>query len=124
VAADVSRSDPATALRDLKTAAALDPLSADPSRLAGTIALSTGRFDVATERFEQAISRDPGGWYAWLGAGLAASAHGAKALARHDFEVAASINPLEPIVQRALSDLDGAHPLTPAAALQLLARAL
>ncbi len=120
-ASDVARNDPAQALSDLSTAADLNPLSADPARLAGTIALSTNRFATAARRFRQAISRDPGGWYAWLGAGLAASAQGEKAPARHDLEVAASINPEEGVIRRAIDQLDSAHPLAPVAALQLLA---
>jgi hypothetical protein len=124
LAADVSRSNPAQALGDLKTGAELNPLSADPDRLAGAIALSNGRFGIAADRFQRATARDPGGWFAWLGAGLAASARGDKALARHDLRLAASINPRQSVVQIALRQLDGPHPLTPAAAIQMLASAL
>jgi hypothetical protein len=120
VATDASHTDPLKSLADLRTAANLNPVSADPDRLAGTIALESGHLDVASERFAQAISRDPGGWYAWFGAGLAASANGDKSAARHNFAVAASINPAQPVVQRAISDLDAGHPLAPAAALHLL----
>jgi O-Antigen ligase len=131
-ASDVAHNDPVQALSILSTAAALDPLSADPDRLAGTIALSTNRLGpnrdrplaTAAQRFQQAISRDPGGWYAWLGAGLAASAQGRKAPARHDFEIAASINPGEGVIRRAIDQVDSARPLTPVAALQLLALSL
>jgi Flp pilus assembly protein TadD len=124
VATDLRQTNPAQALRSLSTAADLNPLSADPGRIAGTIALGTGRLATATQRFEQAIARDPGGWYPWLGAGLAASARGARALARHDFEVAASINPKQIVAQEALSAVDSAHPLLPATALAQLARSL
>jgi O-antigen ligase len=124
LASDSAHNNPAQALSDLRTAADLNPLNADPDRLAGTIALSTNRFSTATQRFEQAISRDPGGWYAWLGAGLAASARGDKALAHHDFDMAAWINPREGVTRRAIAQLDTAHPLTPVAALQLLVLSL
>jgi O-Antigen ligase len=120
-ASDVARADPTQALRDLSTATELNPLSADPDRLAGTIALSTNRFSVAAQRFQRAISRDPRGWYAWLGAGLAVSAEGERASARHYFEVAVSINPGERVIRRAIDQVDTEHPLTPVAALQLLA---
>jgi hypothetical protein len=121
VASNLRQSNPAQALRDLGTAADLNPLSADPGRLAGTIALADGNYPTAGQRFEQATSRDPGGWYAWLGAGLAASARGNKALARRYLDVAASINREQPVIKRALADLDSPQPLSPTAALRLLA---
>jgi O-Antigen ligase len=124
VATDVGHTSSAHALSDLRIAADLNPLSADPDRLAGTIALSTNRLAAATQRFERAISRDPGGWYPWLGAGLAASARGAKTLALHDFAIAASINPEQLVVQEALNRVDSARPLSPAEALQQLAKSL
>jgi Flp pilus assembly protein TadD len=120
IASDLRQQRPAAALRDLATAAKLNPLSADPARLAGTIALQTGRFAVAEQRFRQAISREPGGWFAWLGAGLAASALGDSATARHDFVLAASINSRQPAVREALAQVGSTHPLTPAAAFDML----
>ncbi|HUA70463.1 MAG TPA: O-antigen ligase family protein [Solirubrobacteraceae bacterium] len=124
LASDVRQTDPAQALNDLSTAAALNPLSADPDRIAGTIALSTDRLGTAGQRFERTTARDPGGWYGWLGAGLAASALGNRALARHDFQVARSINPKEPVIQQAAALAGTAHPMTPAGALQMLATSL
>lgn len=124
VASSLRQSDPDRALSALQTAADINPLSADPARIGGTIALTTQRYATARSRFEQAISRDPGGWYAWLGAGLAASAAGDRVAARHDFQVAASINRQEPVIRRALDQVDTAHPLSPVAALQLLALSL
>jgi hypothetical protein len=123
-ASDVAARSPAQALRDLSTAADLNPLSSDPARLAGTIALSTNQFPTARARFEQAIARDPCGWYAWLGAGLAASAQGDRELARHDFAVAASINPRQPVIQQALGRVNSSRPVSPADALQQLAKSL
>jgi hypothetical protein len=121
LASNLRQTDPARALSDLRTAADLNPLSADPGRLGGTIALADGDYATAGQRFEEATSRDPGGWYAWLGAGLAASARGDKALARHDLGVAASINREEPVIKRALAQLATPQPLSPADALRLLA---
>ncbi|HKO27869.1 MAG TPA: tetratricopeptide repeat protein, partial [Solirubrobacteraceae bacterium] len=120
IASDLSQGDPGRALHALSIAADLNPLSADPGRLAGTIALTSQRYETARQRFEQAISRDPDGWYAWFGVGLAASAMGSRAQARRDFQAAASMNPREPAIRRALADLDSRHPLPPATALQLL----
>ena len=124
IASDLRGSDPARALHDLQTAADLNPLNADPGRIAGTIALQTGQYATARQRFQQSISREPGGWYAWLGAGLAASALGDRAAARHDLEMAESIDSKDAVISVALKRVDSAHPLSPAAALQLVATSL
>jgi hypothetical protein len=124
IGSDAGQRDPARALHSLSIAADLNPLSPDPGRLAGNIALSSQRYSVARQRFEQVISRDSGGWYAWLGAGLASSALGDRAQARRDFQTAASINPQNAVVARALEEVDAKSPLAPAMALQLLAHSL
>jgi hypothetical protein len=121
IGSDLGQTDPTKALHALSTAADLNPLSATPDRFAGYIALSSRSYGSARARFEQVISRDPGGWYAWFGAGLAASALGNRAQARRDFLRAASINPRNATVAGALADVDTRHPLTPAAALRVLA---
>ena len=121
IATNLRRTDPAKALSDLRIAADLNPLSPDPGRLGGTIGLETGQYATARQRFEQTISRDPGGWYGWLGAGLSASALGERALARHDFQVARSINPKDPVINEALDRVGSSDPLTPGAVLQSLA---
>jgi O-Antigen ligase len=121
IGSDLRESDPARALHALSIAADLNPSSADPGRLAGTVALSGGRYVTARQRFGQAISRDPGGWYAWFGDGLAASALGDRAQARRDLQTAAAINPREVVIARALERVDTRDPLAPKAALQLLA---
>jgi Flp pilus assembly protein TadD len=119
-AGDIASRNSAQALHDLSTAADLNPLSPEPGRLGGTIALTSGRLLEAQQRFRQAIARDPGGWYAWLGAGLAASALGDSGQAKHDFSVAASINSRQRAVTEALRRVDTVHPLTPGQALRLL----
>jgi hypothetical protein len=122
VASDLRQSNPSQALHDLSAAARLNPLSADPGRLGGTIALQTGSYVEAERRFGQATSREPGGWYAWLGRGLAASALGDASAARRDFEIAASINRQQPVIRSALARVQSAHPLSAAAALVMLAQ--
>jgi hypothetical protein len=124
VASDLRPSDPAKALSDLSTAANLNPLSAVPGRVAGTIALEDGQYATALARFGQSIDRERGGWYSWLGRGLAASALGQRELARHDFEAAAAINPSEPVIREALAQVDSKQPLSPSVALQRLALSL
>ncbi len=119
-ASDLRASDPAGALHDLTIAAKLDPLSAEPGRLGGTIALADGQYATAQRRFDQATAREPGGWYAWLGTGLAASALGERSLARTDFRRAHEINSSQPAVQQALARVSQRNPLTPAQGLALL----
>jgi hypothetical protein len=120
VATVASARNPSAALDELKTAAQLDPLSAVPGRIGGTIALRVGQFAEAERRFRQAIAREPGGWFAWLGDGLAASELGDRTRARRDFAVAASINSLQPAVTHALARVNTAHPLTPTQAFDML----
>jgi tetratricopeptide (TPR) repeat protein len=110
------------ALRDLRTAADLNPLNSVPGRYAGTYALQAGDYATARQRFAQAASREPDSWYAWLGQGLASSALGDTAQARHDYQVAARINPSEPVIRQALAAVDTARPLSPAAALQIISQ--
>jgi O-antigen ligase len=119
-AAGARQRNPVQALRDLVRAADLNPLSAEPGRIGGTISLEIGRFVEAERRFGQAIEREPGGWFAWFGTGLAASALGDNVQARHDLKVAASINSRQPAVREALARVDTTRPLTPAQALSLL----
>jgi hypothetical protein len=119
-ASDLRATNPAGALNDLRVAAELDPLAANPGRVAGTIALQTGRYATALQRFDQATTREPGGWYGWFGAGVAASALGERSLARHDLEVAGSMNTKQPAIRATLSRLDTSHPLSPSQALDML----
>jgi Flp pilus assembly protein TadD len=119
-AAAVRNHNPNAALNDLAHASKLDPLSADPGRTAGAIALQTGNYNEAISRFSQSISREPGGWFAWFGRGLAESALGNTDQARSDYQMAASINKQDPTVKRALARVDTTHPLTPAQAFSAL----
>jgi hypothetical protein len=120
LATNARQSDPSAALRDLSRAAKLNPLSADPGRLGGAIALQNGEYVTAEHLFGQSISREPGGWYSWLGRGLAESALGDSALAHQDFETAWSINSRQPAVREALTRVDTHSPLTPTEASTLL----
>jgi O-Antigen ligase len=119
-AVDVRQRNPGAALGDLATAADLNPVSPDPGRFGGALALQTGRYIEAERRFRQAIAREPGGWFAWFGDGLAASALGDSGRAHRDFEIAASINSRQPVVQQALASVNTTRPLTPAQALGML----
>jgi len=120
LATDARQTNPAAALRDLSRAAKLNPLNADPGRLGGAIALQAGENTAAEQRFGQSISREPGGWFSWLGQGLAASALGDRARAHHDFKVAIGINSQQPAVSLALARVNSRTPLTAAQALKML----
>jgi hypothetical protein len=120
LASGVAAAHPSAALSDLELAAQLNPLSADPGRIAGAIALRDGRYAVAESRFRQSISNEPGGWFSWLGAGLAVSALGHTAQAHQDFVVADSLDARQAAVRQALQRVDSRHPLTSAEAFKLL----
>ena len=120
IADDMASHNPRAALAHFASAAKLNPLSSIPGRLAGAVALTIGDNRTAAQRFRQSISAEPGGWFAWLGAGLAASALGHPAQARRDFERAYAINSRQPAIRVALQRVGSAHPLASEEALSLL----
>ncbi len=120
IATDVRNRNPGAALSDLSKAHDLNPLSPDPTRLAGIIALAGGRPQLAEERFAQTISHEPQGWFAWFGKGLAASALGDNVAARQYLRVAAALNKQQPVITDALTRVSTDHPMTPAEAFRSL----
>ncbi|MHB1835258.1 MAG: O-antigen ligase family protein [Solirubrobacteraceae bacterium] len=108
------------ALADFRRASDLNPLWSLPGRLAGVVALEIGEPTAARRWFEQSIQREPGGWFAWLGAGLSASAQGQTAQARRYLQTAYTIDSTQPVIQQALAKVGSAHPLTISEALRLL----
>ncbi|MFZ0043554.1 MAG: hypothetical protein WAK93_19755, partial [Solirubrobacteraceae bacterium] len=120
LASDVSAANPRAALGDLNKARKLDPLSSIPGRTAGALALEIGDYRVAADRFKQSISEEPGAWFSWLGAGLAASALGDRDTAHRDFETARAINSRQEVVQQALDRVYSAHPLTSTQAFSMI----
>ena len=112
LAAQVRQSDPTRSLALLHTAAALNPLDAGPDRLAGAIAMQTNLPAVAQTRFRQSIDRAPQAWFAWLGAGLAASQLHEAGSARRDFAIAAELNHDQPVIRVAEARAQTAQPLT------------
>jgi hypothetical protein len=120
LASDVRFTNPGAALSDLAQAARLNPWSSVPGRLGGAIALQSGRFVMAEQRFRQSTDREPGGWFAWLGAGLAASALGQTPTAVQDFKAAYAINTRQPAITAALDRARSRSPLTYNEMLKLL----
>jgi tetratricopeptide (TPR) repeat protein len=117
---DIGIQSPTLALKDLKLASSLNPLDADPARYAGTIALQAGDFRIAQQRFRDSISREPGNWFSWFGAGLAASALGDPALASREFVHARTINSIQPAIHAAVVRVHSRHPLTTDEAFRML----
>jgi hypothetical protein len=120
VAASTSATNPSGALHDLSLAADFDPLSSEPGRLAGEIALENHLYNVAESRFRQSLREEPLGWLSWLGEGLAESELGDRAAAKRDYENAYRIEKNQPAVSRALKQVDTAHPLSASQALKML----
>jgi hypothetical protein len=120
VASRADAGNPSAALSDLRVAAKLNPLSSDPGRLAGAIALRSGRWTLALQQFRKSISAEPGGWFSWLGAGLAKSALGEPEQAHAYFVEASRIDARQPAVQDALQRVFSKSPLTSDEAFRLL----
>jgi O-antigen ligase/polysaccharide polymerase Wzy-like membrane protein len=116
-ASNIEATNPVAALSDLKLAGSLDPLSSEPGRLGGAIALEHGMAAQALSRFQQSINREPGGWYAWFGKGLALSALGDNLSAARALEVAARIERQQPVIREAQARATGPQPMRPVAAL-------
>jgi hypothetical protein len=120
VASRAEADNPSGALSDLRVAARLNPLSSDPGRLAGAIALRNGRWTLGLRQFRKSLSAEPGGWFSWLGAGLAESALGEPEQAHRDFVEATRINARQPAVLDALQRVFTKTPLTSDEAFKLL----
>jgi hypothetical protein len=120
IASNLEGSDATVALAHLRTAEKLNPLDSDPGRLAGTIALVNGDPRVALTNFRQSIRQEPGGWFSWLGAGLASSALHRPHQAHQELEVARRINHGDPAIEAALARVFSPHPIGAIQDLRLL----
>jgi Flp pilus assembly protein TadD len=89
----------------------------DPGVLGGTVALVNGRDAAAAAWFRQAVSREPGQWFGWLGRGLADSAQGEVDQARRSFAVAMRLDSDQLAVRNAAKLVATKHPLTASEAL-------
>lgn len=116
--------NPPAALTAVGHASSLDPLSSDAGRIGGVIALESGRAADARKWFAQSAAREPGGWFAWFGEGLADSELGRSALARAELATAAAINRTQPTIRQVLARLGTGHELSPQQALAILRSSL
>jgi O-antigen ligase len=87
------RTDAGDAFDTLDSAASLNPLSATPKLLAGSIALRLGRRADSERYFREAIARDPGDAYAHLELGALLAGRGSRAEAVATLERAARLDP-------------------------------
>ena len=88
---------PESAYSRLDLAGRLDPLSAEPLVLKGSIALKRHDWEVASKALSEAAEREPDNWYAHLQLGVLAGATGDFEGADRQLGEARRLNPLEPI---------------------------
>ncbi len=87
----------------LDRARALDPFTAVPDSVAGSIAVRLGDPTRALARFQAALSRSPDDPYAQLQVGAAQSALGQAALARRSLQRATALAPRDAVAREALA---------------------
>jgi tetratricopeptide (TPR) repeat protein len=93
---------PATAYSRLEDAASLDPLSAQPYLVAGSIALRRDELARGDREFARALKRSPDDAYATLERGAIASTRGERRRALALLTRAAALNPRDPLTAQAL----------------------
>ena len=98
-AGDVWRQDPGGAYATLDQAADLNPLSDAAPVLAGTIAAQRGEVARMRHSFERAISRDSHNWFSHTQLAVALANEGDWQAAARSVDVAAELNPREPVIQ-------------------------
>jgi len=104
--------DPAAAFDDLQTARELNPLSAQPDLVAGTIAVRNDDPGRAAAAFGRAAEREPTNWYARLELGSLDIAAGEVTRGTAELRRARVLNPHEPLIAIALRRAGGDDPLT------------
>jgi tetratricopeptide (TPR) repeat protein len=115
------RTDPAAAFRSLDNAASLNPLSATPKLLAGSIAQRLGRTQESMRYFREAIERDPGDSYAHLELGALLARGGNHAEAVSTLEEAHRLDPRDDLTAAVLSRARRGKPIDIAAVNRQLA---
>lgn len=103
-AAEHWRSDPASAFRRLERASSLDPLSADPSLVSGTIAVQRSELARAQRDFRQALEREPRSAFATVELAAIASSYGRRAESERLLARAVKLDPRDRLTRKALAD--------------------
>jgi len=107
------RADPGTAYARLDRAAALNPLSAEPYLLKGSMALQVGNDAVAKDAFREALAREPKSWYAYLQLAMLAGSRGDAATARRYLDRSLALNPNDKVSDKVRRLLDEGKPIDP-----------
>ena len=107
--------DPQAAYSRLDTARDLNPLSARPDLVAGTIAIRNDDPTRAAAAFTRAAEREPTNWYARIELGTLDLADGKRGRGVAELHRARELNPAEPLIATAIRRSRGSNPLTTAA---------
>jgi O-Antigen ligase len=84
------------AIGDANTARSIEPWAASPYRQLGLIAEEEGEYEVAIQRYDQAIEREDRNWTLYFIRARAEHAAGQEEAAQADLAEAKTLNPLEP----------------------------
>jgi predicted Zn-dependent protease len=104
--------DPQEAYSRLDTARDLNPLSARPDLVAGTIAIRDDDPTRAAAAFARAAEREPTNWYARLELGTLDLADGDRGRGVAELQRARELNPDEPLIATAIRRSRGSNPLS------------
>jgi tetratricopeptide (TPR) repeat protein len=105
------QADPANAFSKLDSAASLNPLSATPKLLAGSIALRLGRRAESERYFREALARDPGDAYAHLELGALLAQRGRRGEAIATLERARRLDPRDDLTAGVLQRVQQGKPV-------------
>lgn len=105
--------DPVTAYRRLELASTIDPLSAQPFLLEGSIALRRREPGRARRAFARALERDPASWYAYLQLALLEGSLGRYRQAERYLAQSLALNPNERVSRLALRLVREHAPIRP-----------
>ena len=112
-AVEVWRTSPAAAYERLERAADLNPVSARPAVVEGTIALRAGQSARAERAFRDALEREPRNAYAWLELAALASSRGERVEARRLIARAVRLDPRDEATRLARGVIAAGRRLTP-----------
>ena len=107
------RLDPAAAYARLDRAAELNPLTAEPYLLRGSMALELGDTSLARDSFTTALHREPRNWYAYLQLAMLEGSLGDEGAARRYLNRSLALNPNDKVADKVRRLLDDGKPIDP-----------
>ena len=122
VAARTWKQDRSGALARLHRARRLNPLADNPDLVAGAIASRLGDFHAMQASFENAVSRNPSNWYAWLELALAENSLGNRAAALRHLARARALDPRESTIREVAADVAAGKSVKPSQIDRILLR--